>query len=43
MKKTISSFIENAIILGEENGVEICISSNSKSSEIVSNFAKKTI
>lgn len=39
-EKTISN-IENAIILGEENGVEICISSNSKSSEIVSNFAKE--
>ncbi len=39
-KKTISN-IEKTIILGEKNGVETCISSNSKSSEIVSNFAKE--
>ena len=40
-EEKIVANIEDVIMLGEENGVEISISSNSKSSEIVSNFTKE--
>ncbi len=39
-EEKIIANIKNTIMLGEEKGVEICISPNSKSSEITSNFEK---